>query len=190
MASNDDTASNFFENGKQITASVTVQKPASEVYRLLSGIVGLPQFVSEVGTLGPRNGNRIEGTARAGDESFSWEAEIIREEMDRLFAWRTVGDPPVPHAGSVSLRELPFKRGTSVKVIVDYVPGQTSIGQSFERELGKNPEAFLQATLFRFRELLEAGEVATTKGQPAGADRGRDVEGSKDEQKFSPKERA
>jgi hypothetical protein len=52
--------------------------------------------------------------------------------------------------------------------------------------VGRDPKAFLQATLFRLRQWLETGEIATTKGQPVGRGSGRADEGSHDEKRLSP----
>jgi len=38
-------------------------------------------------------------------KSFSWNAEIIRDEPGRLLAWKSVGDTPVPNAGTIEFRD-------------------------------------------------------------------------------------
>lgn len=187
MPRNDELAKKLFENGEQITASITIQRPASEIYQAWAGFRDLPKFVEGLRSVGARDGGGLEMKAAPweGEDEFAWDAEILKEEPGRMVAWRSAGTQPIPNAGSVTLRELPFSRGTEVTVVVDYIPPQGALGQKWDKAMGKDPKKFLQLSLFRLRQLLEAGEVATTKGQPAGRGDGRDEQGSGDEQKFA-----
>lgn len=187
MPRNDELATKFFENGEQISASITVQRPAQEVYRMWAGLSGLPAFLEGL-SVGPAPDGLLELTASQAEDrsdAVRWGVEVFKDEPGSMVAWRSTGSPEVPNAGSVTLRELPFARGTEVKVVIDYIPPQGAILQRLDRAIGKDPRQFLQLALFRFRQLVEAGEVATTKGQPAGRSEGRDQEGAGDEQKFT-----
>jgi hypothetical protein len=82
------------------------------------------------------------------------------------------------------LHELPFCRGTEVKVVIDYLPAQGPIAQKISRAVGQDPKSYLQAALFRLRQWLETGEIATTVGQPVGRGSGRAEEGSYDEKRL------
>lgn len=187
-AHNDALAAEFFENGEQISGSITVQKPAKEIYGEWAGLSGLPKFVEGVVGVGMGTDRTVEVRAGGGADP-SWSAtlraEILNEEPDHLIAWRSTGEPEVPHAGSVTLRELPFGRGTEVRVVIDYIPPKGAVRQRLDKALGRDPAEFLALSLFRFRQVMEAGELATTKGQPAGRGDGRDVQGSRDEKKFA-----
>lgn len=188
MDYNDEMATRFFEDGERITAAITIQKSAREIYALWSGLTGLPRFVRGIEKVIAGTGSVVDFQAReepASAATVSWQAEIINEQPGRMIAWRSVGAPEVPNAGSVSLRELPYSRGTEVRVIIEYIPPKGALLQRLDKAMGQDPKAFLQMTMFRFRQLLEAGEMATTEGQPAGRDTGRDVLGSNDEKKFA-----
>lgn len=74
----------------------------------------------------------------------------------------------VPNAGSVTFRELPWGRGTEVKSTLEYLPPGGSVGESFAKFFGSDPQRLLQKAMFQFRQLMEAGEIAISSGQPVG----------------------
>lgn len=188
MAGNDELATRFFEDGERIAAAVTVQKSPMEIAQSWAGLTNLPLLVEGLQSVGPAPGGMFEfkltpDAKDAGGEDFV--TEILKNEPGRVLAWRSTGQTAVPNAGSITLRELPFARGTEVKVVIEYIPPKGPLRQKLDKALGRNPKSLLQLALFRFRQLLEAGEIATTKGQPAGRGDGRDEQGSGDEKKLA-----
>ena len=49
-----------------------------------------------------------------------------------------------------------------------YDPPTGKLGTAIARLVGKSPEAQIKADMRRFKQLLEAGEIPTTQGQPHG----------------------
>lgn len=178
---NDELASRFFEDGKRIAGHITIQRSAADIYAAWSGLAGITQFVETLDNVSRSSGNTLRFHGRVDGEEYAGEAQILNEEPNRLIAWRTADAASVPTAGSITLRELPFRRGTEVKVVIDYIPPKGGLSQRWDKIMGKDPRVFLKLALFRFRQFMEAGEVATTKGQPTGRFGGRDEQGSKDE---------
>lgn len=184
---NDELAAEFYEHGEHLTASVTIQRPAAELYTALQELTCVPRLVEEVKSVSRAMDGRLTwtGAAPAGADGrpFSAEAELLTDEPPRRFAWRSAAGSAPATAGSVTLRELPFARGTEVKVVVGYIPQQGKAVATLARTLGRDPKTALRIALWRFRQLMETGEIATTRGQPAGRDDGVDLEGSKDEKR-------
>jgi uncharacterized membrane protein len=186
---NDALATEFFENGKQVTAAVTIQRPAAEIYAALSNLADLPRFADQIEAIeraaDPKDKAHACWTGKTiSGDTFAWQAEVLRAEPGKVFSWRGVGDEGLASAGSLTLHELPFCRGTEVKVVIDYLPATGPISQKVSRAVGKDPKSYLQAALFRLRQWLETGEIATTKGQPVGRGSGRAEEGSHDEKRL------
>ena len=179
---NDAHAKNIYENGEQISASVTVQKTAQELYEIWASVSDLSNIFEGVGI---ERVSDKEIRVRSEEGKVEWTGEVLKEEVARRIAWRSVGDVTPPNAGSINLHELPFGRGTVVKVIIDYVPLQNKLGQALSQTKRADLKKRLQTTLFRMRQFVETGEVASTKGQPSGRQGGRDFEGSKDEKKVA-----
>ncbi|HLP84098.1 MAG TPA: hypothetical protein VK157_07085 [Phycisphaerales bacterium] len=188
MAGNDALATNLYENGEQITASITIQQPIAAVFRGMTGILELPQFGGElrnVAAIGPDADKFKFAAAVTAGRTDEHKLEILSQEVDRRIAWRSLPDSPIAHAGSMTLRELPFHRGTEMRVVIDYISPKGTIRQQVDKTRKRDPETNLHLALWRFRQLLETGELATTKDQPAFRGTGRDELGSGDEQKFN-----
>lgn len=188
MAGNDAQATHIYENGEQITASITIQQPLHTVYRGLTGILELPHFggdLRSVAAVGADADKFKFASAVTGGGLDEHKVEILRREEDRMIAWRSHPDAPVSHAGSMTLKKLPFCRGTEMRVVIDFVSPKGAIRQQMEKSLKRDPKTHLRLALWRFRQLMEAGEIASTKDQPAYRGTGRDEMGSGDEQKFN-----
>jgi uncharacterized membrane protein len=59
-------------------------------------------------------------------------------------------------------------RGTEVKVVMEYQPPGGVITAAIAKLFGEEPEQQIGDELSRFKQLMEAGEIATTEGQPKG----------------------
>jgi uncharacterized membrane protein len=59
-------------------------------------------------------------------------------------------------------------RGTIVRLSIHYSPAGGRLTAALARLLRQDPQTQVQEDLRRFKQLLEAGEVATTRGQPSG----------------------
>ena len=54
--------------------------------------------------------------------SVEWDAEIVREEENRLVAWASVEAADIDNSGFVRFQPGPAGRGTEVKVVIEYNP--------------------------------------------------------------------
>ncbi len=62
----------------------------------------------------------------------------------------------------------PAGRGTEVKVVVEYNPPGGAIAAAAAKLFGEAPEQQIADDLRRFKQFMEAGEIATTEGQSSG----------------------
>jgi uncharacterized membrane protein len=62
----------------------------------------------------------------------------------------------------------PGDRGTEVHVRLDYKPPGGKAGAMVAKLFGDEPGQQVGDDLRRLKQMLEAGEVATTAGQPSG----------------------
>ncbi|MGH9943312.1 MAG: SRPBCC family protein [Pyrinomonadaceae bacterium] len=155
--------------GIKVEKSVTVNKPAAELYRYWRNFENLPRFMNhleEVRTSGPTRSHWV-AKAPAGT-TVEWDAEVYNEKENELIAWRSLEGADVDNAGSVHFKETPGGRGTEVRVSLKYDPPGGALGAAVARLFGENPEQQIQEDLRRFKQVLEAGETATTEGQSSG----------------------
>jgi uncharacterized membrane protein len=74
----------------------------------------------------------------------------------------------VDTAGSVHFTPAPAGRGTEVRVSLKYDPPAGKAGAAIARLFGESPDRQVEEDLHRLKQLMEAGEVPTTVGQPRG----------------------
>lgn len=159
----------FFDHGIHVEASVTVHKPANELFRFWRNFENLPRFMRHLESVACMSEHTSHWTAKApAGSNVEWNAQIINEEENRLIAWRSLEGADVDNAGSVRFIPLPDGRGTEVRVVLDYIPPAGSIGYAVAKLFGEEPQQQISEDLSRFKQIAEAGEIATTEGQPTG----------------------
>lgn len=153
----------------RVDTSVTINKPAAEIYALWRDFSNLPNIMSHLESVTVRSGNRSHWVAKAPfGTSVEWDAEIINEEPDRLIAWRSVNETSVQNAGSVRFEPAPGDRGTVVRVKIEYMPPGGAAGAMVAKLFQEEPTQQVKDDLRRLKQRLEAGEIASTEGQPRG----------------------
>jgi uncharacterized membrane protein len=159
--------------GVKYERAFTINRPASELFAFWRRLENLPRIMQHVKSVTqlPDGRSRWVAEGPMGVE-VSWEAEIHNEEPGRMIAWRSLPGSEVDTAGSVHFSELSNGRGTELRVSLKYNPPYGQIGIGIASLMGSSAEHQIEDDLRRFKQLMEAGEIATTEGQPAG--RGRD----------------
>ncbi len=154
--------------GVHLEAAFTVNKPADELYRFWRNVENLPTFMQHIESV-QATGNRLHWVARGPlGAKLSWDTQITDEKENEWIVWQSVEDTPVHHSGSVHFRPAAGNRGTVVTVAIQYEPQARGVGQTLLELLGKGPEFQLREELRHFKQLVEAGEIPTTEGQPSG----------------------
>jgi uncharacterized membrane protein len=160
-----------YELGVRIDKSITVDKPAAELYSFWRKLDNLPRFMKNVNCVKVLDERRSHWEVKTlGGKVVQWDAEIINDEPNRVIGWRSLEGSDVDVGGSVRFEEQPNGRGTAVKVSMQYNPPAGFVGAGLAK-LFKDPASDVEEDLRRFKQLMETGEVATTEGQPVGATR-------------------
>jgi len=150
------------------------RKPREEVYRFWRNLENLPRFAPHVLRVRVEDERRsyweIEGPHGG---SVEWESEITRDTPNEEIQWRTTAHRKITNFGSVSFRDAPAGRGTIVRVHLEYVSPAGSLGAAIARMMGRAPQSMVEQALRSLKQLLEAGEVATTQGQSSGRESAR-----------------
>ncbi|WP_428938658.1 SRPBCC family protein [Fontivita pretiosa] len=160
----------YFTHGIHVEHCVTVNRPAEELFQFWRNFENLPRFMQHLESVKCLDASRSQWVARApAGFTVQWDAQIINEEPNTLIAWRSLGATDVDNAGSVRFVSAPGDRGTEVHVVLDYIPPAGKFGSLIASLFGKAPEQQIRQDLRRFKQLMEAGEIPTTQGQPRGA---------------------
>lgn len=153
----------------RVEKTVTINRSASDLYNFWHDFENLPTFMQHLKSVKVYDNNRSHWIATAPlGASVEWDAEIVSDQPDRLIAWASVEGADVDNSGFVRFQPAPQGRGTEVKVVLEYNPPGGALTGALAKLFGEEPEQQIGAELSRFKQLMEAGEIATTEGQPSG----------------------
>ena len=141
-----------------------------QAYTLWRNFAELPRFMVHLKSVRELDNRRSEWTALGpGQREIRWNAEITEDLPNERIAWRSLPNSDVQTSGSVNFRRDPQGRGTFVSAYVAKyrVPGGPLMS-ALAALFGKNPEFVVREDVRRFKQLLETGEVPTTRGQTHG----------------------
>lgn len=157
------------ERGIRVVKSVTIQRSAEDLYSFWQNLENLPSVMPHLESVQRIDDKRSHWkTKSVAGSTIEWDAEIIEEHEGRSIGWKTTDDSPVPHAGSVWFEPAPGNRGTELTVHLRYDPPAGKLGKSLAMLFHEEPGQQIAGDLQRFKQLMEAGEIATTEGQPRG----------------------
>ena len=162
--------------GIRVERAVTVNRPKAELYQMWRDLENLPRFMEHLESVqvDAADVDRSHWIAKGPlDRRVEWDSEIIEERENELLVWKSLPGSTVESMGRVEFLDAPGGRGTIVHVSMEYNPPAGSLGAAFAKLFGKEPGHQINADLRRFKQIMEAGEVATVEGQSSG--RGREM---------------
>lgn len=153
----------------RVEKSVTIlTKTPAELYQFWRNLENLPKFMKHLKSVQVIDSTRSHWVANAPlNETVEWDAEIIRDMENHLIAWASVEGAEVENSGFVRFQAAPPGRGTEVKVVMEYNPPGGKLAATIAKLFGEEPEQQIGDELRRLKMLMEAGEIATTEGQPS-----------------------
>ena len=162
-------AANLFKRELRQQRTVTINRPAAELYELWRNEENAPLWMEHIERVTSLSSTHSRWVMRGpGGAPIEWESEITEDRHGRAIAWRSVPGSKVEQAGRVEFEELANGRGTELGLKMIYrMPGGI-FGSSLATLLGFHPEQQIREDLRHFKMLMEAGEIATTRGQPHG----------------------
>jgi uncharacterized membrane protein len=154
-------------HGTHVEESVSINRPAVELYRFWRDFENLPKFMKHLEAVAIHDGGVSHWTAKGpGGMHVEWDARVINDVDGRLIAWQSLNGSRIATAGSVNFEET--DRGTEVKVHLQYRPPAGKLGSAVAYVFGEEPSLQIREDLRRFKQLMETGEIPTTEGQPSG----------------------
>ena len=140
--------------------SVTVGRPIEEVYSFWRNFENVPQFMRHLETVTDLGEGRSHWVAKApAGQEVQWEARITEERENELIAWKSEEGSQVKNAGRVSFLPAPGKRGTEVRVELEYDPPFGKLGSKVAMLFREEPGQQVQDDLRHFKQVMEIGEI-------------------------------
>jgi uncharacterized membrane protein len=142
--------------GIKVERSVTVNRPAQELYAFWRNFENLPRFMDHLESVTVIDENQSHWVAKApAGMRVEWNATIHNEIDNELIAWRSLPGADVNNAGSVHF--TPVGEGqTEVSVVLSYEPPAGKLGAAVAKLLGEEPSQQVEDDLRRFKQVMEA----------------------------------
>lgn len=156
----------------RVEKTVTINKSAEELYTFWHNFENLPTFMKHLESVTVIDLRKSHWVAKApAGQKVEWDADIINDQPNQLIAWASIEGADVDNSGFVRFQPAPGDRGTEVKVVLEYsIPGG-ALTSAIAKLFGEEPEQQIGDELRRFKQLMEAGEIATTEGQSSSRDK-------------------
>jgi uncharacterized membrane protein len=159
-------------NGRQrceVIRSFTINRPIGELFAFWRDLSNLPKFMSHLTSVEVLSDKRSRWKAKGpAGLPIEWEAEIVNEKADSLIAWQSCEGSSVANWGVIRFKPAPGGRGTEISVQLEYEPIGGATGVALAKLFGEEPSQQIEEDLRHFKQMMEAGEIPTTAGQPRG----------------------
>jgi len=151
-----------------VERTVTVNRPARELYDFWHDFTNFPQFMDNIRSIEKLDERRSHWVIEApAGTSVEFDSIITEDEPGRLIAWESAEGASVPNRGRVEFIEAAPGRGTMVRATISYDPPGGTFGRAVAKVLQREPNVQARRDLRRFKQLMETGEV-TTSASPSG----------------------
>ncbi|HLG99754.1 MAG TPA: SRPBCC family protein [Bryobacteraceae bacterium] len=152
-----------------VLESIGVNRPVEECYRFWRDFERLPGFMHHLESVRETQNGRSHWVAKApAGMKIEWDAELTQDIPNQRIAWRSLEDAVIQSAGHVQFDRAPGGRGSIIRVSIHYKPPAGEIGAMVAKVFGEEPSMQVKQDLRKFKQMLETGEIPTTKGQPSG----------------------
>ena len=147
--------------GELIGKSVTINKPAAELFAFFRDFSNLPHFMENVVSIEVRDPTLSHWTVKApAGKTVEWNARVTSEAPGQFIAWEVEPGADVQNSGRITFTEA-GKRGTVVTLELVYQPPAGIIGRFIAGAFQREPGIQARRDLRRFKQLMETGEIAT-----------------------------
>ena len=141
--------------------AVTIGRPASELYAFWRDVTNLPKFVENLERIEKLDERRSRWTVKGpGGTTVSWDSVITDDQPGQSISWQAE-NADVPNSGKVEFLDA-GTRGTVVRAVIAYEPPAGVVGKVVAKMFQREPRIQSRRDLRRFKQLMEAGEIATS----------------------------
>jgi uncharacterized membrane protein len=160
------------QRGIRIRRALTIDRTPHDLYTFWRHIENTPLYTAHVDSAIPTGEKTSHWTGKdQSGQSVEWNVELLQDIPDRLIAWHAQGKPTTANEGKITFTPASDDRGTVATLELDFATFGGPFVSLLGSTLGKVQEYETLETLRRFKELMEAGEVPSIKGQPTGEGR-------------------
>ena len=151
----------------RVRVSFTIAKDPKQVYDFVADPQNWKKFLHVI-RLEPRGAGqfRLAIGEPAGIDLES-RAEVTDNKPGEYIAWAS-DEQMLEHRGVIRFDKAPGARGTQISVALEIKSPAGPVARTLASLVGWSPEQVVRESLRHVKQLLEAGEIPTTTGQPVG----------------------
>ncbi|MBS7229405.1 DUF2892 domain-containing protein [Flavobacterium psychroterrae] len=140
-----------------IRTNVVINKPISEVYAFWRNLENLPKFMNHLESVKTISETKSEWTAKgpAGIGKLTWNAEIIKDQKEKLLSWQSLPDATVKNFGKVLFKAQGNK--TEIEVTISYRAPLGLAGEGAAKLLNPYFEKVVNDDIKNLQLYLESG---------------------------------
>ena len=151
----------------RVRVSFTIGKDPKQVYDFISDPSNWKKFLHVI-QLEPRSAGRLRlAIGKPARIDFESRVEVTEHKPGEYIAWAS-DEQMLEHRGIVRFAKAPGDRGTQISVALEFKAPAGPIARGLASLVGWSPQQLVRESLRHVKQLLEAGEIPTTVGQPVG----------------------
>ena len=151
----------------RVRVSLTIAKDPKQVYDFVSDPSNWNKFLHVI-RLEPRSASRLRlAIGKPAGIDFESRVEVTEHKPGEYIAWAS-DEQMLEHRGVVRFDPAPGNRGTQLSVALEFKAPAGPIACGLVSLVGWSPQQLVRESLRHVKQLLEAGEIPTTVGQPVG----------------------
>lgn len=148
--------------------AVMINRPRQELYAYWRDFQNFPTFMENVKAVACASPKRSQWTiAGPAGADVDLVSDIIEDVPGEKIAWTSSQGSDIDHEGWITFTDNAFGRGTEVRLFISYDPPAGAFGKVVAKVLQREPRVQARRELRRFKQLMETGEISTSKAPDA-----------------------
>lgn len=146
-----------------IGKTITINRDRHELYafwRDFSNLAEIMENVERIEVIDDRRSHWV--VSAPGGQTVEWDSIVTEDQPGSLIAWTSAEHAEVRNSGRIAFRDAPGGRGTWVNAVIAYDPPAGIIGKLVAKLFQREPAIQARRDLRRFKQLMEAREIATS----------------------------
>jgi uncharacterized membrane protein len=157
------------QGARRVIKAITINCAPPQCYAYWRNFESFRNFMQNIESVRVIDDRHSHWRAKGpGGTHLEWDAEITEDKPDRMIAWQSVAGSQIENRGLVRFEHAPGGKGTVVEVEMEYKPPAGAAGAAVATLFGTAPSLQIEGDLRRFKQIMETGEIPSTKGQPHG----------------------
>ncbi|HTU66413.1 MAG TPA: SRPBCC family protein [Steroidobacteraceae bacterium] len=147
-----------------VAKTVMINAPRQALYDFWRDFRNLPLFMENIESVSITDGGRSHWTVKApAGKTVEWDSIIVEDIPGKVIEWRSAADADVKNSGRIEFVDSSNDRGTWVTATIAYEAPAGALGRLVATLFGREPKVQARRDLRRFKQLMETGELATSR---------------------------